>query len=188
MPPVELPKHNRTDGMTGDTSLILTVGVAVLLAAVHVFSPHLRFLDRRPRSIWLSIAGGVSVAYVFVHLLPELAHLQREHGEAAPIEGLLYLFALVGLVVFYGLERMAKAMAGGRTRASPPGAFWLHLGSFALYNVLIGYLLDEQAREEGTAGMILYGVAMGLHFVVNDRDGVVAVLPRRHRDVPRSCC
>ena len=43
------------------------------LAVVHLFSSKLRFLDVTPRSIWLSIAGGISVAYVFVHLLPELA-------------------------------------------------------------------------------------------------------------------
>jgi hypothetical protein len=32
----------------------------------------LRLPDTNPRSVRLSIAGDVSVAYVFVHLLPEL--------------------------------------------------------------------------------------------------------------------
>lgn len=32
------------------------------LALVHVFAGRLRFLDGIPRSRWLSIAGGVSVA------------------------------------------------------------------------------------------------------------------------------
>ena len=35
---------------------------AVILAIVHVVTPSLRFLGGTPRSIWLSIAGGVSVA------------------------------------------------------------------------------------------------------------------------------
>ena len=43
------------------------------LVVVHVVTPALRFLEGTPRSVWLSVAGGVSVAYVFVHLMPELA-------------------------------------------------------------------------------------------------------------------
>ena len=47
-------------------------------------------------------------------------------------------------------------------------AFALHVGSFALYNALIGYLLVN--REETDArGLLLYTIALGLHFVVNDR-------------------
>ncbi|MGR3465325.1 hypothetical protein [Limimaricola sp.] len=149
--------------------------VAILFAAVHLLSPKLVFLDRTPRSVWLSAAGGVSVAYVFVHLLPELAefgeHATEAVGEVAgPLEGWIYLLALTGLVVFYALERMAKTHAGGRDHAeSEAGVFWLHLGGFAIYNFLVGYLLEEQLREEGVGGMLLYAVALGLHFVVNDR-------------------
>jgi hypothetical protein len=146
-------------------TLALTLALALVLAAVHVFSPRLVFLDRTPRSIWLSLAGGTSVAYVFVHLLPELAALSRDTlGEAW-----IYSLALAGLVTFYALEKMvrrSRRAGGGR---STDGGFWLHLGAFAVYNFLIGYLLDEQAREEGTGGLVFYAVAMGVHFVVNDR-------------------
>ena len=151
------------------TPLALSGFAALVLAAVHLVSPGLVFLDRTPRSIWLSIAGGVSVAYVFVHLLPELARLQREHFGELAVEAFIYLFALAGLVAYYGLEQLAKRHGGGHGRSTPAGVFWLHLGSFALYNFLIGYLLDEQARHEGMSGMTLYAGAMALHFVVNDR-------------------
>ncbi|HET7409500.1 MAG TPA: hypothetical protein VFJ13_04815, partial [Paracoccaceae bacterium] len=59
--------------------LWLALGAALVMAAVHAGSPRLVFLDRTPRSVWLSLAGGVAVAYVFVHLLPELARMQDEH-------------------------------------------------------------------------------------------------------------
>lgn len=151
-----------------EDAVALALGGALLMAAVHVGSPWLLFLDRTPRSIWLSIAGGVSVAYVFMHLLPELARMQNEHFAGGGVESLLYLFSLAGLAGYYGLERVV-ARHGGEGGETPPGVFWLHIASFALYNFLIGYLLDEQARRGGTAGMALYAVAMGLHFVVNDR-------------------
>lgn len=146
---------------------VAVFAVATVFAAVHALSPRLTFLDRTPRSIWLSFGGGVSVAYVFVHLLPELANLQREHGDAAPV--LLWIGALAGLVIFYGLEQMAKRFGGGRQKGSPRLVYILHLGAFACYNFLIGYLLEEQALVEGWRGVALYSLAMGLHFVVNDR-------------------
>ncbi|MGR3591261.1 hypothetical protein [Limimaricola soesokkakensis] len=148
--------------------------VALIFASVHLLSPRLVFLDRTPRSVWLSTAGGVSVAYVFVHLLPELAEFGELPGEGETEEGALevwiYLLALTGLVVFYALERMAQRHAGHRSATeSGAGAFWLHLAGFAIYNFLVGYLLEEQLREEGLGGMLLYALALGLHFVVNDR-------------------
>ena len=48
--------------------VLLTALFAAGLAPVHLFSGRLCFLDVTPRSIWLSIAGGISVTYVFVHL------------------------------------------------------------------------------------------------------------------------
>ncbi len=53
-------------------ALALTAALALSLAAIHVFAGKLRFLDVTPRSRWLSAASGISVAYVFVHVLPEL--------------------------------------------------------------------------------------------------------------------
>jgi hypothetical protein len=156
----------------------ITLIAAVALAALHLVSAGLRFLDSVPRSRWLSVAGGTSVAYVFVHLLPDLAEGQEEiraaAGEAfAFIENHAYLVALVGLAVFYGLERLAKRSRRQSRQersedATGPGVFWLHAGLFAVYNALIGYLLVHR-EEPGGAELFLYTVAMGLHFVVNDR-------------------
>jgi hypothetical protein len=58
--------------------------VALVLAAVHVFGGRLTFLHDIPRSRWLSAAGGVSVAYVFVHLLPDLAAHQQSLAASLP--------------------------------------------------------------------------------------------------------
>ncbi|MBD2307774.1 hypothetical protein H6G17_20095 [Chroococcidiopsis sp. FACHB-1243] len=47
---------------------LLSALLAISLALVPLFSSRLRFLQAKPRSIWLSIGSGVSVAYVFVHI------------------------------------------------------------------------------------------------------------------------
>ena len=154
----------------------LTSGlIAAVLSAVHIWAGRLRFLDRTPRSVWLSAAGGIAVAYVFLHLLPELGagqlHVSELQGSGwrERLENEVYLVALAGLSAFYGLERLAVRARVRQRRESgedgtPAGAFALHIGAFALYNVLVGYLLLHGERDNIGA----YAVAMGLHFVVND--------------------
>ena len=50
-----------------------SLAALALLILVRVATPSLKFLEGTPRTVWLSVAGGVSVAYVFVQFLPELA-------------------------------------------------------------------------------------------------------------------
>jgi hypothetical protein len=80
--------------------------------------------------------------------------------------------ALVGLAVFYGLERLAKTSRrrrrnAGRHDSTEAGVFWLHISSFAAYNAFIGYLLIHR-EDSGLGALLLYTFAMGVHFVVND--------------------
>ena len=158
--------------------MALPVAAAVAQALVHLLAGGLRFLRGTPRSVWLSTAGGVSVAYVFVHVLPELAEGQEAVRQAAPpglrfLENHVYLVALLGLGVFYGLERAAvtsrRHQAGGEDAPTPPpSVFWLHIGSFAVYNALIGYLLLRRREESDATSLLLFSAAMAMHFVVND--------------------
>lgn len=165
----------------------LSAILAVALALVHLYSGKLRFLDATPRSIWLSIGSGVSVAYIFVHILPELSQAQETvkktlNGGFAFLEHHVYLVALLGLSVFYGLERLAKVsrqrnQKAGKGDVTEAGVFWLHIASFAVYNALIGYLLLHR-EEPGFQSLFLFFFAMALHFVVNDNG-----LREHHKDV-----
>lgn len=157
------------------TSLpVLPILAGLALAAVHLLAHHLRALDGTPRSRWLSAAGGASVAYVFLHLLPEIAHAREDLSELGLLEEeLAWMLALTGLVAFYALEALVRrkrrdaGTAMHHEGAAATGAFWLHLGSFAAYNVITGYLLTHgEDRHAGTLG--LYALALGLHFLVVD--------------------
>ncbi|WP_439881608.1 hypothetical protein ACSX1A_00325 [Pontibacter sp. MBLB2868] len=154
----------------------VSIWPVLVLAIIHFFGTRLRFLAGVPRSVWLSMAGGVSVAYVFLHLFPELSEGQQHVERAFVGEGFLrhhvYIMALIGLSVFYGLERKIVAAKEEQQEKKgenkpPPGMFWLHIASFSVYNALIGYILFT--REEGSMQqLILFSVAMALHFIVND--------------------
>jgi hypothetical protein len=147
---------------------------------IHLYAGKLRFLQVIPRSRWLSLASGISVAYVFVHVFPELAKAQEtlraEVESFRFLEHHAYLVALFGMTVFYGLERMVKASQARRGEKLPhtgsessvgPGVFWLHIGSFAVYNALIGYMLLHR-EEQDLRGLLFFGAAMAFHFLVND--------------------
>ncbi|MBW4619616.1 MAG: hypothetical protein KME17_09695 [Cyanosarcina radialis HA8281-LM2] len=159
------------------TLLILSGLLAIALALIHIFAGKLRFLEVTPRSIWLSFASGVSVAYIFVHILPELNQYQETVTEAvgetlAFLEHHVYLLALLGLAVFYGLERAAlvsrqRNQQAGKGDVTEAGVFGLHIVSFAGYNALIGYLLLHR-EEPGILSLFFFFLAMAWHFVVND--------------------
>ena len=156
---------------------LITLLLAALLAVVHILAGRLRFVEAIPRSRWLSMAGGASVAYVFVHLLPELHKGQEaieRTGAGAELffEHHAYLVALFGFALFYGLERLAllsrqKSRGEKGEDSTEPGIFWIHILSFGVYNGLIGYLLLH-LEEPGMWNRVLFSVAMALHFFVND--------------------
>jgi hypothetical protein len=175
------PVATRTGSVSASTglaepgvSLPVVAVLAAALALVHLAAGRLHLAGRIPRSRWLSFAGGTAIAYVFVHLLPELEAAGRTIGAGESFltvffEHHVYLVALVGFVVFYGLERfVTRANDGERgvaERVPDAGVFWVHVGSFALYNALIGYSLYDHPNARTTA---LFALAMGFHFTVND--------------------
>jgi len=191
--------------MTPTATLLISVLAAGLLALVHLGASGLRFLQAEPRSFWLSLGGGSSVAYVFLHLLPDMQQHQQALEQAADswvgwlgwLDRHVYLLALLGLTLFYGLERLSLRDRHGRAagtertqtgqdkpvgsaaEGAPPTqevspanettstTFWLSMSGFMVYNALVGYLLVEQLRL-GLGRLAVFTGAMALHFLVND--------------------
>lgn len=165
--------------------MTLQLILVIALALIHANAANLLKFNDVPRSAALSFAGGVSVAYVFILIFPELVEAQEaisDHGMLAYLEHHAYLVALAGLTGFYGLERCVKHSRGVHTeeeknsdKAAGIGVFWVHIISFSLYNALIGYLLVY--RESETFELVLFVLAMGFHFLVNDH-----ALIKHHRN------
>lgn len=158
--------------------MILQLFFLLCFILTHLFAAKLQFLDTKPRHTWLSISGGIAVAYVFIHIFPELEIAQdtiSKGGSFLPfLEHHAYLVALLGLILFYGLEKSvsyAQIAPGEETDTNETttsiGFFWLHIASFSVYNALIGYLLVHR-EEQDLQGLIFFSIAMGLHFLVND--------------------
>ena len=158
-----------------------SLAAATVIAAAYLIGGSLvgseaseRFWARRR---YISAAAGISVAYVFVDVLPEL-ELQRKAVVAAAgardllfAEQRIYLVALVSFVVINGLqhivlvnrERRHATVAAGRR----DGIYWLQLAGYAAYSALIGCLLVERV-EGGIASLVAYSLAMAVHFLIVD--------------------
>ena len=154
--------------------IYLSLLFTICLATIHLLGYKLKFLDKIPRSGWLSFGGGVSVAYVFIHILPELSAGQdliyeKDTWGKGFFEHHLYFVSSVGLIVFYGLERVVKLhkAQGGHEGRGQSNVFWLHIASFSIYNVLIGYTMVVR-DEAGMFSLSLFTIAMGFHFLIND--------------------
>ena len=152
-----------------------TLCIAVVFAAIFMFGKKLHFVYRKYRRRALSAAGGAAVAYVFIHLLPDLAQASDTFVKITADQSLpkpayrVYAAALTGFVLFYGLEHMVHwSRQSGRREESDYGIrdpiFLLHIGGFALYAWLISYLM-VRGIDEKSVPILIYGIAMGLHFL-----------------------
>jgi hypothetical protein len=160
-----------------------TLLAALFFATIFIFGWRLH-RSRTPRAM-LSLGAGATASYVFVRMLPELdeaarAFVAASAGRALPVPELrVYTAALLGFVVFYGLENLVawsqegpEPERSGRDWSSP--VFLLHVGGFALYAWLVTYLIVHGISDTRLP-IALYAIAMGLHFV-----GVDHSLLREH--------
>jgi|APDOM4702015023_1054809.scaffolds.fasta_scaffold20170_2 hypothetical protein len=158
------------------TASLLAAAVLAGVFALGVGSSKESAEASSQRQHWLvvSAAAGISVAYVFVDLLPELAAqnrvLRAAGGESRLFaEQRIYVLALLSFVVMYGLEHLVLARREQRRHAiehrQRDVVYWLHLIGFAAYGALIGSLLVDR-EERGPLSLALYTFAMAVHFVV----------------------
>jgi hypothetical protein len=158
--------------MSPEMASVLTVAA---LAAIHLGAGTTVSLDRRWRPRALSAAAGISVCYVFLELLPDVAEQQvliDTGGFLPELENHVYILAMVGLTVFYGVETASRksrrrSLSSGTSEHTGNGAYWFSVVSFVILNASIGYAVASPG-DEAVEPLWLFALAMGLHFLAND--------------------
>lgn len=174
-------------GLTPRAAQVAALLLAGVLALLHLSAPRLRRLRWPSESVLGSVAGGMAVSYVFLHLLPELARGNEFVGSAVeelfrptPVTELsIFLVALAGFTLLLGAQRLAGRLderAHPRRDRGSADAYRVQLGAFGLYNALITYTMPLRLRS-GLLFGLLFTLAMGLHFVITDRS-----LEAHHRE------
>lgn len=164
--------------------MLIPLICAAVLAGIHLLADRLNIAEIVPRSIWLSGASGASVAFVFLLLLPELARWQEGLNQVPALsffELHVWLAALIGLAAFFSIEHVVHT--SHQNDGVADGVFASHIGVFALYNMVMGYLL-LQPQVEFVYNVLLYTVALGVHLLVID-DSMRRHHPRRYHQIGR---
>jgi uncharacterized protein YqgC (DUF456 family) len=155
---------------------LLTQFAVVILASVFLFGKGLKFKSARRSRHWITASAGASVAYVWLHIIPELSEAQgtftnitQEMKLPLP-EFRIYLSALFGFVLFYGLEHMSwPGVDLARRDTEQSGRkdliYRVRLGGFVAYGGLVSYLMVRDSNR-GPLSLLTYFVAMSLHFIV----------------------
>jgi hypothetical protein len=154
---------------------LVTGAAALLFAATFLFLGRVHPLLARvrdPRGI-VSFGAGMSAAYVFVHLMPKLHAARRALVESVSMrlrfEGMaIYYLALVGFLVFYGLNGLrAYLKEAARDEGKAGLAFKLDVGGFATYVLVVAYLLVHHL-EGSKVSTVLFAVPIVFHFLSVD--------------------
>ena len=102
-------------------SILEALVITLVLMASHYLFPLIKRLPGASEGKVTSFAGGVAVAYVFLHMLPELVEGNQAIGQAlkdverlTPLLDLaIFILALAGFTIYYGLELLARRAAAG---------------------------------------------------------------------------
>jgi hypothetical protein len=151
---------------TGGAALLFCV---IFLAGGRIHPLRIWIPDRRSL---VSFSAGMAAAYVFVHVMPELHAVRQVFAESVSVElryeGMaIYFLALIGFLLFYGLDHLRARLRESAEADDEALAFKLHVGGFAAYVWLMAYLL-VQSLEETTVSTALYAIAIAFHFLAVD--------------------
>jgi zinc transporter ZupT len=129
--------------------------VALILGAAHVISPRVFKLRKHPER-QDAFSGGLSVAYVFLHLIPSL---DASDGLVGPR---IYFVALLGFVVFYGLDVLFQP-----PRHAHPTRYHAYLGVFFLYDGLMVFTLGLELPPTAILTLV-FAVSLSLDVLSTD--------------------
>jgi hypothetical protein len=154
-----------------------TLAAAVIFALIFYAQTWWKWpkLDHRRSHRFVSFSAGMAVAYVFIHLLPELASASDEFVEVSAGRQLpfpqyrVYAAALLGFVLFYALAHMVSwsRVTGAQqdnAAALERISFRVLTSSYALYVFIVSYLVAHE-MQAGGGQVALYTLAMSLHFL-----------------------
>ncbi len=158
------------------TNAVESLIVILILASVHVLVKELRRIQAGPRKALLSLGAGASLSYVLLRILPKLAEKQDDlvssvdSGIRGFLEHHVYLVAMLGLVVYYGISRLGAHGTEGPTSVSPLRyrvALISTTAGYGAYSMLIAYLIVQRLHL-GLFSSTLITIGMGTLFLVSD--------------------
>lgn len=142
------------------------IGTAAFIAT-HLLAGRFHTLVGPKKRPLHSVLTGITTAYLFLKLLPELGRSSRLLGEAAgPLSHLLLAaIALSGFIAYYAVEVWTHSASS--REGSDAYVYRSHLAVFAAFNAGAAFLLPYHIAQGGGFGLA-YVVAIVVHLLVLD--------------------
>ena len=143
--------------------MVFGILLAFVLSVVDFATEGLFSKANQNKMKFISFAAGVSVAYIFLILLPEI------YTRSLEINRLLLLAVLFGFALFHIIEKYIRQNYHGNKLRKEH--YLAHSAISFVYFLVVGYILAEVTANNLTDGILLF-VPVALHIIIDS-------LPRR---------
>ncbi|HLD81087.1 MAG TPA: hypothetical protein VJA40_03725, partial [archaeon] len=131
--------------MPGSLALVL----AIALSVTHYFNAALRQRFKRYESDAASFAGGISIAYLFLQIMPEL------YAGYTVVSSYLFVFVLVGFTLMHLIEKQIQSHTH-RLEKRREELKELHSAYFFFYHFLVGVVLLRLVELNAVTGALFF--------------------------------
>ena len=125
--------------------LIFALVLGIILGIIHFYSEKLKLPDGANRYRVISFAAGISIAYLFLNLLP------HTYEAAAHLKNFVFVFLLLGFVLFHLAEKFIYKHADQKKLARELKE--VHSISFFFYYFIIGIVLYDKVLTSQLEGI-----------------------------------
>ncbi|NOQ15782.1 MAG: hypothetical protein GQ581_01850 [Methyloprofundus sp.] len=147
----------------------------LVLAGVHILCGKDSWWHFFEAHGWVSFSAGASVAYVFIHVFPDISILQQQlsgipshHYSGQFFNQPLYITALAGICLPYLLDTLEMRYAEHDKQCDRQ----VHLSIFGIrkllytfYNMMLAYMIVNR-HTEGVLSMKIIVLVVAMHFIV----------------------
>jgi zinc transporter ZupT len=133
---------------------VIALGLGLVLGIIHITSEKLKPTEDFHRYRIISFAAGISIAYLFLDLLP------HTYDAAERLQNFVFIFLLLGFVIFHLTEKLIYQHADKEKLAKELKE--VHSISFFLYHFIIGIVLCDKILTSPIEG-ILFFIPIALH-------------------------
>ena len=158
-----------------------------------VYFLDFKLLHRIDEAILNSFAAGVGVVYIFIHMLPQLAHgqpiLEKSFNNFFLLGSnfAIYIIALTGFIFFYLFDQALVYTDQLPTKKYDKkierSIYWANVFFVFTYNMLIGYVVGSY-NLNSMAYQFVFLIAYLIHFIAL-KWGIYHVSPDLYNDKAR---
>jgi len=135
-------------------SSIIALSLGILLGIIHFYSEKLILSKGTSRDRLISFAAGISIAYLFLNLLP------HTYEAASHLKNFVFVFLLLGFVLFHLAEKYIYKHADQIKLAKELKE--VHSISFFFYYFIVGIVIYDKTIVSPIEG-ILFFIPISLH-------------------------